>query len=107
MKPEPWPLPTAERHSTQNACVLIHPPASPTRHTRDLTRIDQPLRRSARTEVGRKTLNDTIRNKVSNPVHELRLSKRLIEPPTPAACACIVPSRLLRAHGHPGTIPDG
>jgi hypothetical protein len=108
MEPQPWPLPTAEWHGAQNASMLIDPPTSPARHARDLVRIDQSLwRGGASTEVGRKTLNNTIGDEVSDPVDELRLSERLLEPPALAAYARIARSRLLRAPGHARTLPDG
>lgn len=47
MEPQPWPFPTVERHGARNTRVLIGPPTSPARHTRDLARIDQSLRRCA------------------------------------------------------------
>jgi hypothetical protein len=50
--------------------------------------------------VGKKTLNDTIRYMVSDPVYELRLSERLLKPPALDAYSCIVPSRLLCAPSH-------
>jgi hypothetical protein len=100
--------PYAPWHGAQNTRVLIDPSTSPARHPRDLARIDQTRRRcAASAQVGRKTLNDTIRDEVSDPVDELRLSKRLLEPLALGAYACIVPSRLLRAPGHVRTLPDG
>jgi hypothetical protein len=108
MKPQPRSLPTAERNGAQNTRMLIDPPTSPARHTRDLARIDQSLRRcAASTEVGHKTLNYTIGDKVSDPVDELRLNERVLEPLALVAYACIAPSRLLRAPDHTRTIPDG
>jgi hypothetical protein len=108
MEPKPWSLPTAERHGAQNTRVLIDPPTSPARHPRDLARIDQTLRRCvASAQVGHKTLNHTIRNKVSDPVNELRLAERLLEPLALGAHTRIAPSRLLRAPGHARTLPDG
>ncbi|HTC71666.1 MAG TPA: hypothetical protein VK655_02170 [Solirubrobacteraceae bacterium] len=108
MKPQPRSLPTAERHGAQNTSVLIDPPTSPARHTRDLACIDQTLGRCvASTQVGHKTLNDAIRDKVSDPVNELRLSERLLEPLALGAYVCITLSRLLRAPCHARTLPDG
>jgi hypothetical protein len=108
MEPQPRSLPTAERHGAQNTRMLIDPPTSPARHPRDLARIDQPLRRgAASTEIGHKTLNDTIRDKLSESVDELRLSERLLKPPALVVYTCIAPSRLLRTPGHARTFPDG
>jgi hypothetical protein len=106
MEPQPWPFPASERHSAQMTGVLVDPPTSPSRHPRNLARIDESLWRSAGTEVGRKTLDDAIRDKVGNLVDELRLSERLLESLALGAYACIVLSRLLRAPGHARTLPD-
>jgi hypothetical protein len=46
-------------------------------------------------------------DKALNPVDELRLSERLLEPPVLGAYACIAPSRLLHAPGHARTLPEG
>jgi hypothetical protein len=108
MEPQPWPFPTAERHGAQKTRVLIDPPTSPARHPRDLARIDQSLGwHAASTQVGRKTLNDTIRDKVRDPVDELRLSERLLEPSALGTYARIARSRLLRAPAMPAPFQMG
>jgi hypothetical protein len=108
MEPKPRSLSTAEWHGAQNTRVVIDPSTTPTHHTRDFARIEQSLwRGGASTEVGRKTLNNTIGDEVSDPVGELRLSERLLEPTVVGAYARIAQSRLLRAPGHRRTLPDG
>jgi hypothetical protein len=107
MKSQPRSLTTAERHGTQVTGVLVDPSTGPARHPRDLARIDESLWWSAGTEVGRKTLDHTIRDEVGDPVDELRLSERLLEPLAIGAHACIALSRLLCAPGHARTLPDG
>jgi hypothetical protein len=106
VEPQSRPWPHTERYRSEIASVFIDPAASPARHPCDLARVDQSLYRSASTEIGRKTLDHTIRDEVSDPVDELRLSERLLEPLALGAYSCIAPSRMLRAPGHPRTLPD-
>jgi hypothetical protein len=106
MKPEPWPLPVAERHSAQHARVLVDPVAGAARDTRDLARVDQTLRPyAAGPQVRRETLNDTIGEKIGDPVQELCLGERLPDSPVSGARACGAASRAL--HRHTQTLTEG
>jgi len=66
-------------------------------------RVDQALRRhSPGSEVRRKTLNNTIGENVSDPLHELRLSERVLDTPAPGTRARAAPPRTPDGHArHP------